>query len=236
MLGGSGISLETVNPSAAVLPMSSECRPKDAFSEREVERLEIPLAARPRGRFLRFGGCWEVAELGRDLSTISAREAVSCWLFDGGGGGACVSGFVVTFGRLWGEFGGNPGFAGDAVRGRDAGFVDLSFSASVSSAFGGRLAFRGDRLGESSCSGCEPIVVGAASALSGAEALSGTPVSSSSSSCTIGWGLDDLVEGLGFAVCSDSDGIAWLLRVLERRFEGMSPFLEEVSSTLLLTA
>ena len=81
--------------------------------------MDIPLGARPSGRFLRFcGGSEVVAELGLDATfwfRSSARSSVSSCCRRAG---ACTSALVVDCGRLLGDFGGDAGLTGDMVRER----------------------------------------------------------------------------------------------------------------------
>lgn len=76
MLGGKGTSFAVLNPSASSDSGTSAGNAGDRLSE--LERLDIPLGARPRGRFLRFSGERPAAELGRDVAFLlrsSARSA-----------------------------------------------------------------------------------------------------------------------------------------------------------------
>lgn len=60
---------------------------------------------------------------------------------------------------------------------------------------------------------------------------------SSSSSCTIGCGFGNLTAGLAFVGSKRSDGVACLLRLLERRFGNKLSFLQVRSvSTIPLVA
>ncbi len=110
--------------------------------------------------------------------------------------------------------------------GRDAGFTASALLAVVGSASltESLLVFRGDRFGDTSCSGCEVAgSVAVPSRMYAAFLQLGGTGSSSASSCTIGFNREDSAPV--FVPCSDSDGVLCRLRQFDRRFGGESAFL-----------
>lgn len=86
----------------------------------EADLLDMPLGARPSGRFfLLSNGCEPVVELDLvafDLFSSPMRSAVTSSSDRGGG---CASTALVVCGRLLGDLGGDAGLDGDTVRERD---------------------------------------------------------------------------------------------------------------------
>lgn len=151
VLGGRGASLIVVwKPSASKDSDVSACRAGERLLE--FDRFDIPLGALPSGRFLRFSGERPAAEVGLDVTArfmSSARSALSCKF------GGCCGGSSFSVEVLFGDLGGDAGLECDVVRGSRS-----SKSVETSSLLVLELlpVFRGDRFGETSCSGCESFL------------------------------------------------------------------------------
>jgi hypothetical protein len=173
VLGGRGAIFVVLNPSASDASGSSLANAGERLLE--FDRFEIPLKARPSGRFLRFSGERLDAELGLDVVLLlisSARLAFKVWT------GTCTSADSVSVATLVGDSGGDDGFDGDSVR-----FAVLDGASDRSSllCLGGLSIFLGDKLGDTSCNGCEAFRVLSKGASAGRTALPNEVVSSSSS-------------------------------------------------------
>ena len=117
----------------------------------ELERFDIPLGARPSGRFLRLSGERPGAELVREMPFLLRSSARSARFCCSSGCTLALSGATVV---LSGDLGGDAGFEGEAARDTvlDRGSaLNGSFSCSSLDV---SLVFRGDRFGDTSCRGC----------------------------------------------------------------------------------
>ena len=217
MLGGAATSLATLKPSASNVSGTSAGNAEDKLLE--LERFDMPLGALPSGRFFLFSGERPAAELGRDRWIMSARSALKFCCACGWAGGLSV---VVS--ALTGDWGGDDGFKGGIAHNEgldwSSDLDDISFSPSLDE----WLVFRGDRFGDTSCSGCELLRTGDA-AVGAATRLLSNNGDAFSSSCIAGQDfcavpLEACLEG-----CSESNGVACLLRVFDRRLTTDVSFL-----------
>ena len=176
MLGGSGFSFVALKPSASEASGSSVANAGERLPE--FDGFDIPLGARPNGRFLRFSGERPDVELGLDVVFLLISSARSAFKFCAGTCAGAVSVFVDA---LEGDFGGDAGLDGDSVCGVVlVGASDLDETSSLL-CFGDLLVFLGDKFGDTSCNGCEGLSVSLTAACAGRTSLTSEVVSSLSS-------------------------------------------------------
>ena len=217
-----------VKPSAAEPVIS---RGRDGESEgAEAERGRMPpmpLVERPRGRFLRLrrGGAGSCGSAEREAVWWWRRAAMSALRSWGGlgGGGACDPGAEME-GCLFGEGGSARDLGGDEGEGLEA------FMSVVSSVLPSVWpCMRGDAFGSISCSGWDRMGSGFGSVTTSSDGSSATEGVSASSSCINGPGFRRGRAGADTAACRESDGVAGLWRVFERRFGAPSGCLHRPS-------
>ena len=213
MLGGAEVSLDAQKPSTSNDSGTSAGKADDKLLE--LERFDIPLGALPSGRFFRFSGERPAAELGRDRWIISARSALKlCCACSWAGASS------VAISTLTGDWGGDAGFACDAGFAWSPTLDDTSSSPSLER----WLVFRGDRFGDTSCSGFGPLRSGAAVVCAARRSLS-SDGASFSSPCLVGHGLEAVSMDVSLEACRGSEGVACLLRVFDRRLTTDVSFL-----------
>lgn len=148
MLGGKAVSLVVLNPSASRDSTTSAGNAGDRLLE--LDRFEIPLGARPRGRFLRFSGEGPNAELGREVAFLLRSSARSAKFCSSGGCEMALSDAVTSFS---GDLKWQNGFEGDDNRDTVLDRYSSLGGSLSQSCFDVSFDFRGDRFGDTSCKG-----------------------------------------------------------------------------------